>query len=38
MEKFFVVILTGVAIALVTMVLSVASAAEPEEITIVTKK
>jgi hypothetical protein len=36
--KTFIVILTGVAITLVTMVLSVASAAEPEEITIVTKK
>ena len=36
--KTFIVVLTGVAIALVTMVLSVASAAEPEEITIVTKK
>ena len=36
--KTFIVVLTGVTITLVTMVLSVASAAEPEEITIVTKK
>ncbi len=37
MKKFFIV-LTGVAMSLIGMVLTIGSAVEPEEITIVTKK